>query len=196
MNTIINNVNYHSKELDDYSVVTGGIAVDIGAALGEFPKKYHSEFDFIYCFEPVYSNYIELLNATKEYNNVICYPLAFASKNQKTLKIYNNGENKYNYSAFGADEETEYQLSLTIDLKSILELCEGTIDYLKMDCEGSEIYLNEDNNVQYINNIGLEAHTKLIDWPKLKKWLNNYFNITEDLRYINRLCNCINIKNK
>lgn len=184
--------NYHPKPLDGYVVPVGGIAVDVGCAIGEFPKKYHSDFERILCIEPVYDNFVEAVERNREYENVTILPLAFSHTSGEVTELKLTGGNKYNFMSdthevlgeFSAKKaKTEItQLAPTISLSSILELVGGEIDFLKMDCEGSELSLTDDESVRAVKAFSMEPHPWVYGKEytrKLRDWLSRYFKIID-----------------
>lgn len=194
-NSLIKNSEYHSIPLDGYTIPENcnGIAIDIGSALGMFPKTYSNHFQFIYSFEPVYTNFIEAIENTKNLNNVMIFPLGFAKSTGDIITMKSSGISKYNYVSNVSDKisnfshtkstDTNLQLTFSINLKSILDICGGHINYLKIDCEGGELSLIDDNLIENIDYIGMEVHSFIYGEPKLKEleeFLSKYFVIQKN----------------
>jgi FkbM family methyltransferase len=194
-NNLIKNKEYHSVPLDLYTIpeTCNGIAVDIGSALGMFSKNYYNHFEFIYAFEPVYSNFIESIENTKNLENIMIFPFAFSKTTADLISMKSSGMTKYNYVSNVSDEISSFshnknmtkdiQFTFSINLKSILEICGGNIDYLKIDCEGAELSLIDDELVQKINYIGMEVHEFIYGKEKLNElydFLSKYFVIEKN----------------
>jgi len=195
----IDNKNHHPKFIDNYRVPrdVSGTAVDIGCAIGAFPKTYHQQFENILCFEPVYTNFVRAIYQTRKLDSVKIFPFAFSNLNGELLNLYSTGPHLYNYVSNINDnlehieskhsnklENIEdYDTTFTINLETILKLCDGHINYMKIDCEGAEMVLVGDENIQYIDYIGMELHRQIYGQPgviKIKNWLSKYFDISGD----------------
>ena len=191
---MLDNKSHHPKLIDDYIVPenVGGIMVDIGVAIGAFTKEYADKFDMIYGFEPTYTNFVRAIYNTRKLDNVMLYPMGFSDKEMDILTMKSTGQNLYSYTSDVTPEierfkydhvkpaSEETQTTFTINLESILKLCGGHINYLKMDCEGAEMCLIDNDEVKNIDYIGMEVHEFIYGNPKLnnlKSFLSNYFEI-------------------
>ncbi len=145
-----------------------GVAIDIGANIGGFVVHAHKCFEKVYAFEPVIENYNILSQIIKFYeikNTEAFHTAVYGTSNKELpLKIHENKfsgcvscanfDNKdWNFSEVGEICQT---ISLA-DMMTVLNL--NRIDYLKVDCEGSEYEIFE-NFYDYdkIDVIALEIH--------------------------------------
>lgn len=167
------------------------VAVDVGANLGGFIIHAHRHFNKIYAFEPVSENCSVINQLLEAYNikNVELYHNAVYGESNKELPLYcqhldgetNSGDvscatfdhEKKGYQNVGEMCET---ISLS-DLMSSLNI--DQIDYLKMDCEGSEYEIFENfDDYDRISVIALELHAFYSDSRRrslVQKLMNHYF---------------------
>ena len=164
------------------------IAVDIGANVGGFCVAAHDHFEKIYAFEPYVPNYQMLLQVldAKNISNVEAYNTAIYGYSNRHLELKapsdltDSGgitcikEGATDYKDLNAKCET---ISLG-DMFDALEI--DKIDYLKIDCEGSEYSIFENfNNYEKISVIAMEVHD--IYGParkeELLRFLNQHYNI-------------------
>ena len=144
----------------------GRIAVDIGANVGGFCIHAHKNFDKIFAFEPMVENY-KILHQTIEtlgIKNVEIFNTAVYSESNKTLplRVYGGDHTKDITCADFVNENTKEidQQCETISLKDAMTaLGLNGIDYLKLDCEGSEYEILENfNHYGNISWICMEIH--------------------------------------
>ena len=185
---MLDNKNHHNERLPNYKVPKEckGIAVDLGVAIGEFSKNYSEQFDFIYGFEPVYTNMVRAIYNTRKCDNVMILPLALSHTPLDIITMKSTGQNLYSYTSDVTPEIRDFKYNHTspasnetqtifgINLENILKLTGGKINYLKSDCEGAELCLLDDELVQHIDYIGMEVHPFIYGHDNLKK-LSNFF---------------------
>ena len=175
-----------------YPIPTKGrIAFDIGANVGGFCIHAHKNFDRIYAFEPLIQNYSvtkEVLKSLK-INNVDLFNTAIFSESGKIMKMYSgndsciSGDVTLVLDGINKEQKDSGQTCETISLKDAMEsLGVEKIDYLKMDCEGSEYEILE-NFYDYhkIDLICMEIH-QLYGYDrkkKLLKMLENFYYLTD-----------------
>jgi len=128
----------------------GRVAFDIGANVGGFCIHAHKNFDKIYAFEPMVKNYNVLCDIIEKLriNNVEAFNTAVYSEDNKSLplRIYAGNHTKDITCADFEDDNTRGigQQCETISLKSAMDsLGLSKLDYLKLDCEGSEYSILE-----------------------------------------------------
>jgi FkbM family methyltransferase len=140
--------------------------VDIGASIGGFSILASKYFEKVIAFEPsktVFSQGIKNILG-RAINNIDIYNLAVSNKTGEIVNlscIIDPESGKfYSHNAstvWNEGEETEK--ALTINLKKIYELAETDfIDYLKVDCEGSEWDILANQDLSKVGLICAELH--------------------------------------
>jgi len=162
---IVNEVWLHkSYTPKGFEINPQDIVVDVGAHIGIFTvlaaKKAHK--GKVFCFEPIKENAKFLIKNIKLNNisNVILENKAVSDKKGQ-LKIYvskskNKGQNSIHKLAKTQEPEQVEKISFKDFLKKT-----DRIDFLKMDCEGSEypiFYSLNKNELSKIKKISLEYH--------------------------------------
>lgn len=126
-----------------------GIVVDIGANVGGisfyFAKKYPD--CVIYAYEPHPVNYANLLKGIEKngFTNIKPFNLAVFDEAEVEMEIYLDPENSGASSLFYPNENAASIETTTLDLIIKQNNLEH-IDYLKLDCEGSEFEIMETSN--------------------------------------------------
>jgi len=164
-----------------------GVAVDVGANVGGFPIVNHNKFEKIYCFEPAEYTYNECLKNIEMFDNVKLYKYAVSNKSGDKIKLkaYKASNYSGNASTYDDDrwDDNNYEMVETITIEDIYEII-GTkeIDYLKVDCEGSEYNLLMNKDLSKIKYISVEIHIQLKEkLSKLIDYLKKYFDVLIDL---------------
>jgi len=148
------------------------IAFDIGANIGGFCVHANEHFNKIYAFEPMLENFriAESLIDKMNLYNVELYNTALYSKSGLVIDLYGNFNNPITGDitlipdAKILSKKAKYnkidQTCETISLKDAMEaLGIELIDYLKLDCEGSEYAILENfNDYEKIKMICIEIH--------------------------------------
>jgi FkbM family methyltransferase len=142
------------------------IAVDIGANVGGFCLNAHRHFKKIYAFEPLVENFLILEKVLNRYDikNVEAYNTAIYSESNTTLplRLFSENHSKdVTCAQFDSNELIETnRMCETISMNDMLESLElSHIDYLKLDCEGSEYEILENfSHMDKINVLCLEIH--------------------------------------
>jgi|TARA_R110000824_G_C15073500_1_gene663617 FkbM family methyltransferase len=144
------------------------VAIDIGANVGGFCINAHPHFDKIYAFEPCSSNYDILLRVKEKLkmNNVEIFNMAVAGKSNetRTLKIHQNNHSKDISCADFDNEEFKFanlgETCTTISLSDLMASLQiKRINYLKLDCEGSEYEILENFHEHHrVSIIAMELH--------------------------------------
>ena len=154
----------HSYPMVDFSTIDETFkmdtCVDIGCNVGAFSYLASSKFKKVVSFEPGYYTSIiarTRLNQKERIKNVFVHNLAVGKNTGDIVKlgcdVHGGERNSGNSSVVYESSIDEYELVTTVSLEKVFELCETDfIDYLKVDCEGSEydILLGKD-----LSNIGI-----------------------------------------
>ena len=145
------------------------VAVDIGANVGGFCVHASAFFEQIYAFEPLRDNYNILTRVLEqlEIRNVQTYNMAVygTSALDLPLKSHKEGHSK-DISCADLEQDKYGFVELeegckTVSLKDILETLQlPRINYLKLDCEGSEYEILENfDDYEKVSIIVMEIHT-------------------------------------
>jgi FkbM family methyltransferase len=173
----------------------GRIAFDIGANVGGFCIHAHKNFDKIFAFEPVLENYNILCQMLEQMNikNVEAYNTAIFSQSGLKLSMKTHVGNEKSDKLISGDVtcvgglDDNYknidQLCETVSLKDAMDaLGLDQLDYLKLDCEGSEYAILENyNNYENIKYICMEIH-QFYGYDrkkKLLKMLEKFYYLTD-----------------
>ena len=173
-----------SYPLGDFTTIDDrmnmNVCVDIGCNIGAFSYLASPHFKKVISFEPGYLTSViarTKINQKEKMKNVFIHNLAVGKNTGDILKlccdVHDGKKNSGNSSVVHESSIDEYELTTTVSLEKVFELCESDfIDYLKIDCEGSEydILLNKD-----LSSIGIivgEIHEHPIkDFEEAKKEL-------------------------
>lgn len=165
----------------DFEIKENDIILDIGANIGIFSifaSKY-AKNGKIYSFEPtpltfkILNDNIELNNAT----NVKPLEIAIASK-ENIIDFYINETYSNTNSIFEEKWKKKIKVNATTLDKIIKKNNLKKIDFLKMDCEGSEydiLFNCSDEILNIVNKISMEYHklSDVYNQNTLKKFLEN-----------------------
>ena len=164
-----------------------GIAVDIGANVGAFPVVNHNKFKKIYCFEPSEYSFNECIKNTKKYDNVDVFKYAISSLSGEFVKLMAYKSSNYSGNASLLNENRwdneNYEIVETKSIEDIYKII-GTnkIDYLKIDCEGSEYDLLMNKDLSNIKYMAIEVHIQLGKKAgELINYLKKQFNVLSEL---------------
>jgi FkbM family methyltransferase len=154
------------------SVKDGDIVVDIGANVGAFGYSIKDKnLKKIYCVEPS-NGLIETLNKNLSGMPLIVINKAISSSNEDNINL----PNRHNiFGHIGSDYST-------ITFKKFIKDNDiSSIDFLKIDCEGGEYEIfNEENKNYIINNVKNVA----LEWHFLnEKTIENFKNFRDS--YLN-----------
>ena len=97
------------------------IILDIGANIGVFSLKVRNKVKSVYAVEPIFIDAIKKNIVLNNATNIEVFPLALG-----------NGENIL--IEYGEAQNTVLSKSLS----ELIQMCGGTVDFLKCDCEGGE----------------------------------------------------------
>ena len=148
----------HSYPIVDFSKIDTNFkmttCVDIGCNIGAFSYLASNSFKKVVSFEPGYYTSViarTKLNQQEKIKNIFIHNLAVSKNTGDIMKLscnLHNGQiNSGNSSVVYESDSNQYELVTTVSLEKVFELCEvDFIDYLKIDCEGSEydILLNKE----------------------------------------------------
>jgi FkbM family methyltransferase len=158
------------------------IAVDIGVNVGAFCTYSSFYFDKIWGFEAAKNTYNVAKENTSRHKNVKLYNLAVSSDDDQILHLASHESGlSGDTSIFNIkqDETIPTEQCKTISLDSIYSKCGiNYIDYLKIDCEGSEYDFLMNKDLSQINFLVIEIHPGYVGVKKtleLLLYLDKYF---------------------
>lgn len=137
-------------DLISHFIKMGSTVFDVGAATGEWSLLVLSKHPQVslYAFEPIPESFNQLFQKTKNYN-LMCFNFAFSNvKGEKNIAWYNNSLGWAELSSFYRREEVEKNCQVTPSMLKVITydldtFCQehliDTIDFLKIDTEGSEL---------------------------------------------------------
>ena len=163
--------------------IENDICVDIGGNVGAFSMVHSKDFKRIIAFEPATYSFGEYQKNMKKNNitNVEVIQLAVADTSGKILhlKPWLFGNQSGNASTIDSEQwdDSIYEEVKSISLEDIFDNYNiSRINYLKVDCEGSEydFLINKDlSNIDYIS---LEIHHQLKEKAQeLFEYLQKHF---------------------
>ena len=130
--------------------MTGKTVVDVGAECGDTPLYYASKGAKVFAFEPILSNFNSMLrnislNPTLSKKIV---PINAAVGKDGTLNFFQSPEtptigSSFVYNRYGDKAKTTEVQGYSFE-RIIKEFNINTIDLLKLDCKGCDIYLNKE----------------------------------------------------
>jgi FkbM family methyltransferase len=163
--------------LSDISIKENAAVIDIGANIGIVSifaaLKTKNK---VYAFEPSPENFKFLKTnvAINQLDNIVPYQVAVCDKTQKSMKLYM--EHSVGNSLLSEEcNSGKYVEVPSITLQDIIDniVC-GEVDFLKMDCEGSEGLIFSSTPMEYLRKIKemeVEFHDKssLLKHEELQK---------------------------
>jgi FkbM family methyltransferase len=170
LNFIFNEIFTNDTYCTDFiTVEQGDVVFDIGFNYGLFSlQALYKGASFVYGFEPN-KKLVNLFNNNCGSNRVKLFEVAVGSENGKATFFENEWPGKASMdSNVNSDTQT---ISYNVDVKAfndiLIENNITKIDYLKVDCEGSEyeIFKSMDNKFlkENVNKIAIEFHHPLTD---------------------------------
>ena len=163
----------------------GGVAVDVGANIGNFEEKYGEFFSKIHFYEPIGSCYELCVKKTESMEHVSGYHACVLDKDADGIGLKMNPFDPYETGCMvemnhikeidpGMKSFTELEKVPAVSLETVLSRVGGKIDYLKVDCEGAEYYFLMGKDLAQIKYIAVEFHGNLgaERWKKLCLWIN------------------------
>lgn len=180
-----------------------GIALDIGANIGNYSKSMASKFGKVYAFEPHPEN-VAMLQARINYNkksmdNVEIVPKAVSDRNG-TTKLYDNDfSEQYSISVLYPESGNwNYTKDKFIEVPTITldDFCSTftRLDFMKVDIEGAENFMFKGaikTLTRFSTRIILECH-KIVDYDALSEFFKKlgYKFINENFREAEKLEAC------
>ena len=176
--------------------------VDIGANVGAFSIMAYEKFPNakIHAFEFIEENFNFLVNKLQN-TNVVCHNKAMIGSNKPVGFFYhkdNYGGHKPIFSKETNSYLSENKFSPQWTKKefnsiSFADFVEQNkiqrIDFLKLDCEGSEYeifeHIEQKNLWKIIKNISFEIHGPPTDQKNILNMLRKYYNVTGNKKMIN-----------
>jgi FkbM family methyltransferase len=143
-----------------YDVKEGDIVVDVGASAGPFTYSIlNKKPAHVYCIEPS-QNFFEILERNMQGKPVTCINKAISSKKNSENTSGHRQYRDKEIIVFWSDAEEKVE---TISFDSFVKENQiNHIDMLKMDCEGGEYDILNEENLDFIlssvNNIAVELH--------------------------------------
>ena len=146
----------------------GGLCVDAGCNIGDFPMNHGSRFDKYICYDVFDEN----LEACKENTSELTVPVEVHKR-----AVWSSSDEEIDFYAYepqGDNYKVENKISSvkTICLDSIIQEY-GPINLLKIDVEGSEYPFLIGKDLSSVNYIVGEMHMENFKKIELIKWLNN-----------------------
>jgi FkbM family methyltransferase len=163
------------------------VAIDIGANVGSFCIYAAAHFEKIYAFEAIKNTFKVAQENTQNFNNVKIYNLAVGKNDGEYLKFASHTSDLSGNASQFIELEPYIKDGVpqiieeckTISLEGIYDLCNiDYIDYLKIDCEGSEYDFLMGKDLSRINFMVMEIHPGCLGKRKtsqLLQYLNKYF---------------------
>ena len=163
-------------------------AVDIGTNVGAFSAYASPHFQQVYGFEALSQTYDAAVQNLSSYSNVHVQHLAVDAESNKKLRFYSHNNNlsrDATCSTLHKDwDHTQYEEAQTISLDDIYTRYNiDYIDYLKVDCEGSEYAFLMNKDLSRINFLVVEIHQGLLT-PEQNHLLHSYLDFYFELRMI------------
>lgn len=153
------------------------IVLDVGACFGAYSLLANKQGAIkIWAFEPETNNFhLSQLN-TQNYNNITVFNKALVCSDKKTIDFYlTHGINHGNFSMVEFRGRKKITVQAENFLKILNDLKPSTI---KMDCEGAEYELLQEDLPQFVKKITLEIHLNKKEWrhDKAKKLISKFQN--------------------
>lgn len=134
------------------------IALDIGADIGGVTIPLAKKCKKVYAVEPIYFKELERNVELNRLGNIEIWPHALGKKDQQSIII----------------EYGPYRTQVwSYTLKSLLDLCGGKIDFLKIDVEGAEWDIPLYQEILDIRELRIEFHRRRghkEDMANLEEW--------------------------
>lgn len=158
------------------------VAVDIGANVGSFCCYASPHFETIYSFEAVQNTYEVAKENTQHLTNVNLCHLAISDIDDDVIQLASHNSHLSGDASIFNVVGTQDQLieeCRTISLDGIYKKFNlDYIDYLKIDCEGSEYACLMGKDLSKINFMVMEIHPGYLGSQKISQllqYLNKFF---------------------
>ena len=169
----------------------GGICVDAGANIGDFPLNHGTRFDRYICYDVFQENIEECIKNTKDLGvPVEAYKRAVWGEANEEVEVYayrqsSNGLQHFGNSGnvgciehmdkegYGWVKDNTIDKAPSISLEEIIEKY-GEINLLKIDVEGSEYPFLLNKDLSKVNHIVGEMHFGKEQQIELINWLNKF----------------------
>lgn len=172
----------HNLNLPLYFKGTPKVCVDVGANVGTFSFYSSQFFEKVYAYEAVSATYNVAKENLKAKDNVKLYNLAVSNESGNSIKLasFESGLSG-DSSIYSVSEDRPYELCKTIDLDKIYKDNQfDHIDYMKVDCEGSEYDFLMNKDLSRISFLVMELHDGYLGKKKteeLLQYLNKFFDL-------------------
>ena len=169
----------------------GGLCIDAGCNIGDFPINQMNRFDKYICFDVFDKNIEEAISNTKDLgldieihkqavwnaSNEWIDVMAYEPWDTKDLNHFGNSGNVgcvefTGEQGEGWNKENTIGLVSTISIDTIVDKC-GEIDLLKVDVEGSEYPFLMNKDLSKIKWISAELHGEIEKRQSLIDWISN-----------------------
>ena len=147
--------------------------VDVGTNVGTFSYYASGFFQNIYSYEAMKQTYEAAKENLQGVKNVKLHNLAVSDESDKEVKIVAHSSGlSGDSSVYNTTEDNLYEVVKTIDLDKIfVDNSIDRIDYLKVDCEGSEYQLLMNKDLSKIDFLAMELHPGYLGEEKTKELL-------------------------
>lgn len=167
--------------------IDNDVCVDVGGNVGAFSMVHYKDFKKIIAIEPATYSYNEYVkNMSKNgFDNVEVYQYAVSDVSNKILhlKPWLFGNESGNASTIESEQwdENIYEEVISISLEDVfIKFNLFRINYLKIDCEGSEYDFLMNKDLSKIDYISIEIHNQLKEKAQeLFHYLQERFDIIE-----------------
>ncbi len=156
------------------------VCVDMGANIGTFTLKHHSEFDEVYCFEACYENYLKCKENLKNFPNVKVFNLAGFSDSHKRVYIKKHESSDHgSCSLIDHPDWTDTKHPVeTVSLEDIIHMVGGKVNYMKIDIECGEYDFLMNKDLSAVDCISIELHKQL---GEKRDTLMNHINMSYNI---------------
>lgn len=160
------------------------VVLDIGANKGFFAlNSLQKGAKKVYCVEPVEDSYNQINKLLNAFSNIEVHNKAIGEKDG-TLKMYVDSEASatncvVSHGDFFGGQKNEVEVE-SININTLINDIDSKINFMKVDCEGSELELFKtitDENLKNIDKIVVEIHGEDIGNFVYNKLVNTNFEV-------------------